>query len=372
MKFFAYDSTMTSAKSAINTAKLALMSRQVVADNKKYINAGNSSNPTTLTIDSDVLLVVGNSFFKTSGATLTASNLDAGDSFTLGNDYYIYICDPTSGNDSVDTDEIYKISLSSTYPDGYTASNSRKIGGFHYGVVRNVDSYMRPINSSGTALGSGWETNVYTGIVPNSVWTLLHRPKCAPEGMVYLNGDLWGDIYLSSDDGSLGLTSIYNANPITGTEGFNWYGFVEKARLVGKRLPSYSEICSAALGSPDGEDGNNTYTWSKTSNSARAKTGYVTYAVSSYNVRDLVGNVWKWCSDLLFYHTSSSWGWQNIQSSLKSGGILDGPCGDIYGTNTDCLHALLFGGHWRYGARDGRRAADLGAYPWYVHTTTGV
>lgn len=373
MKFFAYDSNMSSNKAAINTAKLALMSRQIVADNKKYINAAGASNPTTIIIDANVLIVVGDSFFKTSATTLTPSNLDTGTSFTMGNDYYIYICDPTSGDDSIDNNEVYKISLSTTYPTGYNATNSRKIGGFHYGVVRKVDSYYRPINSSGTALGSGWQTNVYTGIVPNSVWTLLHRPKCSPEGMVYLNGDLWGDIYLASTDGGSGLKSVYNANPMTGTEGMNWYGFVERARLVGKRLPTYAEFCAAALGSPAGEDDNNTYAWSATTNGGRARTGSVTNAVSSYNVRDLVGNVWKWVDDIFLYEGgSTTWGWQNIQADLQKGGILDGSCGDMYALNATSLLVLLCGGHWHHGALDGRRAVHLGFYPWRVDTGFGV
>ncbi len=82
--------------------------------------------------------------------------------------------------------------------------------------------------------------------------------------MVYLGNGLWGDIYLSSDNGSQGLQSKYNANPITGTEGLNWYIANEKARRVGKRLPTYAEFCQAAAGSPEGQDGNNTYAWSAT------------------------------------------------------------------------------------------------------------
>ena len=35
---------------------------------------------------------------------------------------------------------------------------------------------------------------LYTS-VPRSVWTLGHRPKCSPEGMVYLGGGTWVDIY---------------------------------------------------------------------------------------------------------------------------------------------------------------------------------
>lgn len=129
-------------------------------------------------------------------------------------------------------------------------TNTRKIGGFHYGFVRNVDEYGREVNTSGSVRGSGWESNVREDIAPNSVWTALHRPKCDPSGMAYLGNGLWADIYLASDDGANGLQSVYNATPITGTEGLNWYIANEKAARVGKRLPDLAEWLIAAEGSP--------------------------------------------------------------------------------------------------------------------------
>ena len=75
----------------------------------------------------------------------------------MGTDYYIYCCDPTNGSDTVDRDEVFVISKNSTYPSGYTADNSRKIGGFHYGKCRYVNALGNPINSSGAENGSGWK-----------------------------------------------------------------------------------------------------------------------------------------------------------------------------------------------------------------------
>ena len=172
------------------------------------------------------------------------------------------------------SDEVYKISLNSTYPAGYTAATSRKIGGFHYGQVRN----------------SATIADVSIGIVPRSVWTTFWRPKCDPEGMVYLTGGIWADIYLSSDDGNGGLRSVYNATPITGTEGLNWYIALEKLRRSGKRMPSYAEFCMAAEGSPEGLDSSNDQAWSATSNSGRHATGTIAKATSlSRSYRELVG-----------------------------------------------------------------------------------
>ena len=362
MKFFIYDEAMESSKAKITTAKLSTMG-DIVTPEKQFITAAGSDAPATLNLISDVLLSVGTSIFKTADTTLTAANLDSGTAFASGSDYCIYACDPTSGDDTKDTDEIYKISLSKSYPAGYTADNSRKIGGFHYGIVRRVADNWNPINTSGTENGSGWETNVYTGILPNSVWTILHRPKCDPTGMAYLGGTLWGDIYLSSDDGSSGLQSIFNANPITGTEGLSWYIAAERAGRVGKRLPTYAEFCRAALGSPEGQDGNNTYAWSSTGNTARAKTGSVQNAVSSYNIRDLVGNVWKWLDEFCLDPTAASWAWQDV---------LGAGYGDIYMPSATALRALIAGGSWSGGARGGRRALSCSRCPWLVDTDIGV
>lgn len=361
-KFFLYDESMASAKARITTAKLATMG-DVVASEKQYIYAAGEDEPDTIEVMGGVLLAVGNSIFETIAKTLTAADLDTGTAFTVGTDYSVYICDPTSGDDTVDEDEVYKISASSTYPSGYTASNSRKIGGFHYGVVRKVNDNGNPVNASGAESGSGWQSNVYNGIIPNSVWTLLHRPKCDPTGMVYIGNGLWGDIYIASDDGDQGLQSAYGENPITGTEGLTWYIANERARRVGKRLPTYAEFCQAAFGSPEGQDGNNTYAWSATGNTARAKTGAVTYAVSAVNIRDLVGNVWKWADEFCLDPTATAWAWQDV---------LGAGHGDAYIPSATALLAFICGGYWNNGVRGGDRAVLCNNYPWIVNSAVGV
>jgi hypothetical protein len=363
MKFFLYDETMMNTKAKITTAKLSAMG-DIVAQKAQYITAAGSASPDQVTIAAGVIIAVGPSIFETTLTNLTAANLDTGSGFEKGSDYYIYCCDPSNGSETLDQDEIFVISKNSTYPSGYTAENSRKVGGFHYGIVRRVNASGNPISSSGTENGSGWEGNVYTGIVPNSVWTTKHRPKCDdPSGMVYLGNGLWGDIYLSSDNGSNGLQSKYNATPITGTEGLNWYIANEKARRVGKRLPTYAEFCQAAAGSPEGQDGNNTYAWSATGNTGRQKTGYVQNAISALNIRDLVGNVWKWLDEFCLDPTATTWAWQDV---LGTG------YGDAYMPSATALHALIGGGRWGGGVRDGSRAVACDGYPWNVYTYIGV
>lgn len=358
-KFYGYDEAMENDIAKITTPKLALMS-DVVASDKKFIRMENGA----LTVIAGVLIAVGNSVFKTEKTTLTASNLDGtATKFEVGKDYCIYICDPTGGDATNFAAEQYRISLNTTYPNGYTAVTSRKIGGFHYGVVRKTNSSGIPISASGAALGSGWETNVTEGIVPNSVWTLLHRPTCDPTGMVYI-GPFWGDIYLSSDNGASGLQSKKGAVPITGTEGLNWYIANERAMRVGKRLPTYAEFCKGAYGSPQGADGNNTYAWSATSNTARTTCGNVKNAVSATNVRDLVGNVWKWLDEFIHDPTGSAWNWYDVMSGQK--------VGQLYMANNTGLLALIGGGGWNNGVHAGSRTVHCHNSPWDVSTNVGV
>jgi hypothetical protein len=361
-KFFLYDESMTSAKAKITTKKLATMG-DIVAPEKAFIYADGKDAPNTLHIMGGLLLAVGNSIFETIAMTVTVEDLDSGAAFEIGTDYCVYICDPTNGDETVDGDEVFKVSKSSTYPSGYTAANSRKIGGFHYGVVRRVNEQGNPVNSSGAERGSGWESCVYNGILPNSVWTVLHRPKCDPAGMCYIGGGLWGDIYLSSDDGADGLQSAYGENPITGTEGLDWYIANEKARRVGKRLPSYAEFCQAAFGSPEGVDENNTNAWSAMGNTSRAKCGSVKNAVSAVNIRDLVGNVWKWCDEFCLDQTLASWGWKKISPTGH---------GYAYSTGLDALVALMCGGCWGDGNHAGDRAVACRNYPTFARSITGV
>ena len=85
-----------------------------------------------------IFSIFGGGVFKTENTALSAADLDSGAAFTVGKDYYIFLCDAGEGND-----EVYKISLNSTYPAGYGAANSRKIGGFHYGKCRKVNARLR-------------------------------------------------------------------------------------------------------------------------------------------------------------------------------------------------------------------------------------
>lgn len=364
------DVTKTDARALLNVNKMAMIS-DIVAPTTQYLYAS-GANELTL-VDNCVISVGGSGIFKTVNTLLNAANLDIGSAFAVGSDYYVYICDSRIDGQ----DEQYVISLNSTYPSGWNASNSRKIGGFHYGRCRKVDGNMQPVNGSGTIFGTGWESAVSNGIVPRSVWTLGHRPKCSPEGMVYLGGGTWVDIYLNSDDGAYGLKSEYNCAPMTGTEGMNWYTFTERLMKSGKRMPDYSEFVAYAFGSPQGLADANTNAWS--ANTGRGTTGSVVNAVSAVGCVDAVGRVWEWLNDLITraqhatdatYHKTEAWGW-DLTSPLRDAATKY-DVGNIYQYYANSLAVLRAGGDWGAGANAGARTVICHYYPWHVSTIVGV
>lgn len=371
-RIFVDDVTKTDRRALLNVNKLATIS-DIVAPTSQYLYASGANEITV--IEGCVIAVGGAGIFKTGNTVLNASNLDIGAAFAVGSDYYVYICD--SRQDA--QDEQYIISLNSTYPSGWNASNSRKIGGFHYGRCRKINDNMQPVNSSGAIFGTGWESAVSNGILPRSVWTLGHRPKCSPEGMVYLGGGTWVDIYLNSDDGAQGLKSEYNCAPMTGTEGMNWYTFTERLMKSGKRMPDYSEFCAYAFGSPQGLDGANTNAWTATTNTGRGTTGSVVNAVSAVGCVDAVGRVWEWLNDLITraehatnteFHPTVAWGWDKKSPLRDNATKYD--VGNIYQYYAYSLAALVAGGHWDNGVRAGARAVGCSSYPWGVSTYIGV
>ena len=252
----------------------------------------------TIEIVSGVVIAVGDSCFKTdSNVLLTKSHLDSGNAFQVGKDYYIYICDPQRD----DQNESYKISLNSTYPAGYTAANSRKIGGFHYGTTRKINqvNYI-PQNATGADWGSGWETQVSNGILQFSVWCLTHRSAGAQEGMTYVPAlNKWVSIYLLSAGPNNTWISAYNATPVSGSEGYCAFDAMEMMRKSGMRPLTFHEFVIAAEGSPTGQN-NNTYAWTASGNTARNKTGIIANATSIYGCKDCVGNLWEAGADTLF------------------------------------------------------------------------
>jgi hypothetical protein len=220
--------------------------------------------------------------------------LDQGTSLQAGKDYYVYLV----------TGGLIKVSLNSTYPNGYNADTSRKIGGFHT-LCADVGTISGHMLSGLTA----------TSILPNSVWCLNFRPTCSTEGMVYcaaINGcykqppsgvpqmPLWVDIYLQSGTGA-STASVYG-----GTITNNRYcdRHVDDLGAVGKRLLFDHEFTIAAYGS-------NAKTNIAGSSNPVTTGGHVDTAgrrmISHWGCEDCCGAMWQWLNDSNFrYDVGSS------------------------------------------------------------------
>ena len=201
-----------------------------------------------------------------------ADILDTG-SISNGKDYYVYACN----NAGVLT---FKVSLASTFPAGYDADTSRKIGGFHticanYGTI------------SGHPL-SGYSAN---DILPASVWDLKHRPVSEPAGMVYVDAiDKWVDIYLPSGTGASTL-SVYGG---TISDIRNWMNFVDDGAAVKKRLMRDAEFQIAAGGSNEGT--NITGSADPVTTGGHTDTGS-RRMISNYGIEDMCGVMWQWLDE---------------------------------------------------------------------------
>jgi formylglycine-generating enzyme required for sulfatase activity len=317
--------------------------------------------------------------------------LDVGDFLAVGTDYFLYLAMNGSTPELV-------VSANNTFPNGFTAENSRKIGGFHFGHIRKVTQegdLLVPVDSNGVKFGmSGtkWQDNVTTGIIHNSVWDLKNRPRVLFGGMIKVGG-LWFSIYqVSVKDGTAitfmggtnglhvasgALQSKYGKLPLTGTEGLNAYNFIELARQSGLRLPNYDEWLSAAFGSPQGEDGSNNYGWTKTTNTARTYTGCQVnassgnfdvavgvkpFAISAYNAVDCAGNVWEWLADT-YQRDTGTWAWQNV---------LGVGMGQVNAPNQYNPGRAIAGGTWVDGVWCGPRAVNFYFYSWNVNAGFGA
>ena len=201
-----------------------------------------------------------------------------------GVQFYVYAVPPSTG-------VIPKLicSAAATYPDGYTADNSRKIASFHCICL-----------SVGTIASHGLTGYITGDIIPRSVQDILHRP--APgfmPGMVWagvtdfdtrLGPAIWVQIYLTSGTGA------NTASAFGGTISDNriWNDFVDDFAAIGCRMLTDEEFSTIALGS--NEETN-------IAGSADPVTtgGHVDTAsrrmVSHIGCEDCCGAMWQWLSD---------------------------------------------------------------------------
>lgn len=304
-----------------------------IKDKSNYFSRDSlfTSNKTFIVIPKNMRINInGEAYISTRNVTLNTSTLGEN---LAGKDVYIYAL-AGSG-----TEPDFVLSLNSTVPTGYTAENSRKIGGFHC-LCKDV----------GIIEGHALSGYVAGDILPATRWDLEHRPKGSPEGFAYEElTDCWIAIYLPSWDGTK-LVSVYNGVIADGTSTKKWHGeaFYEQFAKQGMRLVWRHEFQMGAKGS-------NEQTNIQGSSDPNTTGGHVDTAgrrmISNIGLEDCCGVLWQFAMDLGFAGGS---GWTN---SVYNSSVDDRSYGQTYGT----LYRLRLGSNWANGAACGSRSADCDA-----------
>ena len=300
-----------------------------IKDKSNYFSRDSlfTSNKTSIVIPKNMRINInGEAYISTHNVTLNTSTLGEN---LAGKDVYIYAL-AGSG-----TEPDFVLSLNSTVPTGYTAENSRKIGGFHC-LCKDV----------GIIEGHALSGYVAGDILPATRWDLEHRPKGSPEGFAYEElTDCWIAIYLPSWDGTK-LVSVYNGVIADGSSAKKWHGeaFYEQFVKQGMRLVWRHEFQMGAKGS-------NEQTNVQGSSDPNTTGGHVDTAgrrmISNIGLEDCCGVLWQFAMDLGFAGGS---GWTN---SVYHSAVDDRNYGQTYGT----LYRLLLGSSWNNGALCGSRSA---------------
>lgn len=301
-----------------------------IKDKSNYFSRDSlfTSNKTSIVIPKNMRINInGEAYISTRNVTLNTSTLGEN---LAGKDVYIYAL-AGSG-----TEPDFVLSLNSTVPTGYTAENSRKIGGFHC-LCKDV----------GIIEGHALSGYVAGDILPATRWDLEHRPKGNPEGFAYEElTDCWIAIYLPSWAGTK-LVSVYNGVIADGSSAKKWHGeaFYEQFVKQGMRLVWRHEFQMGAKGS-------NEQTNIQGSSDPNTTGGHVDTAgrrmISNIGLEDCCGVSWQFAMDLGFAGGSV---WTN---SVYNSAVDDRSYGQIYGT----LYRLVLGSYWDHGAFCGSRSAN--------------
>ena len=308
---------------------------------------------------------------KVSWAADTAITMPA---LTGGTDYAIYAC--TDGSIRADSNQ--------SAPAGYTTANSRKIGGFHYGLTTAGTTVA---GGSFAAAGNGmiWTQGAVddiAGINKYSLWDLKFRPACSdPRGMALVGGRVWVDIYLCSTDTAANGTSKAGSNIASGTvlpkipaafggngvttyPSLNWWVANELARANQKRLMWEHEFVEAAYGVTENQSIDAT---ASTYPTTQRNAGYT----SKYGLEQASGHHWTWGQDSNFYSEAASpaYSWKTVTGNTGAAGSERGQ------TNTAGTYGLsrvILGGARASGAGSGSLASSWNGYPWGSYWSVGL
>lgn len=310
----------------------------------EYTGSSDATKRRTLNVPSLIVNINGVTYTSLTSTTKdlnTSGNWDSSTYATASNragkDFYLYACAPVSG-----TSVILMLSANSTYPTGYSASNSRKIGGFHCLCV-----------SAGTIAAAPNISGYITGdIIPRTVWDLDNRPVSSPEGMRLSKTGKWVDLYLPSWSGGK-LVSVYGGTIADGASSptFHAYKFDQEYGKVGKMSISSLEFVVASLGSNQGTNING-------SGDPGTTGGHIDTAgrrmIDDEGGEDMCGALWQWGREQ---------GGANIGASWTN--AYDGNDSGVAGQHYQAPVRPIFGGAWYDGATCGSRGSYWDASPLY-------
>ena len=254
----------------------------------------------------------------------------------IGKDVYLYA-----------TPDRLIISPNATVPTGYTANTSRKIIGFQ----------CVPANIVGVAASHGAYGFLAGDIAYPSIWDLMFRPACGPEGMCWdPKVNLWVDIWLQSGTGQT-TASVMGAT-ITDTR--EQYNHAKDFAAVGKRMLDIAEFEITAAGSPEAV------------NIAGSADPVVTGATLATNGVSQVSDVFCWQMTGVLYQWCRDTGYRNDDASYSGAWSWKstGGAGQQYTQGGSGAVGLLAGGFWTAGSVCGSRcrsanAVRTSAYSYY-------
>ncbi|RXK03815.1 hypothetical protein CRV02_01060 [Arcobacter sp. CECT 8989] len=211
---------------------------------------------------------------EVNGYKLSLKDEDIDFEVTPGRDYYVY--------------ELYD--GQPFISDGKDLTD-KKIGGFHYGLAPED---FEPINNIDKT-----HAKKIAGINAYSIYDEKHRPKCNPEGMVYIPKlDIWADIYLLNSEHKGNGTSFSSGSIAAGYESNGRKKPHGEKNLVGKVINAIANLHNKRLPTKDEfqvfADG------VKENDSARdlddGTIKFLENFTSKYGINQATGVQWTWTS----------------------------------------------------------------------------
>ena len=237
------------------------------------------------------------------------------------------------------------LSNNATFPAGYSALTSRKIGGFHTLCV-----------SVGTIAGHTLTGYVLGDILPTTVWDRFNRSSARQEGTFHSASGMWVDIYLPSVSGTT-LVSVKGGTIADGvsTPAFHAYKFEQWFGRQGMKSISQSEFVTASMGA-------NQSTNIVGSVDPVTTTGHSDTAgrrmISNEGMEDGCGVLWQWTRDMGGLYTAAAWA-----------NAYDGNDTAIGGQHYDAPYRGLLGGAWSDGVICGSRSSNWSDSPLLLNSS---